>query len=162
MLLKSIALLQKHPDILANYQEQYQYLLVDEFQDTSGAQCELLYLIAAYWQENPNLFVVGDDDQSIYKFQGANLENIQKFGLRYKANLTQIFLKENYRSTQNILDVSSQLINNNKERLNKLLGLEKKLRSNRDGKENHDSITAYLNPYDDAFQTVKKRYCTYN
>lgn len=156
MLLNSIALLQKHPDILANYQEQYQYLLVDEFQDTSGAQSELLYLIAAYWQENPNLFVVGDDDQSIYKFQGANLENIQKFGLRYKSNLTQIFLKENYRSTQNILDVSSLLINNNKERLNKLLGLEKKLRSNKDGKENHVFITAYHNPYDEALQTVKK------
>ncbi len=156
MLLKSIELLQKNPDILANYQEQYQYILVDEFQDTSGAQSELLYLLASYWKNNPNLFVVGDDDQSIYKFQGANIENVKNFYDRYQPNLTKIFLKQNYRSTQNVLDASKILIDHNHERLNKYLGIEKILQSNNPKQNQKVQISSYSNPYYEALDTVKK------
>lgn len=106
------------PDMLSQYQEKYQYFLVDEFQDTSGAQNEILLLLVSYWN-SPNVFSVGDDDQSIYRFQGANVENIQQFQARYLSEgLTQISLIENYRSTQYILDAAKALISNNRIRIN--------------------------------------------
>lgn len=103
---------------LLKYQEQYQYILVDEYQDTSGSQNKLIELLANYWQD-PNLFVVGDDDQSIYRFQGANIENLKNFVEKYITNPTDeiIVLTENYRSTQTILNTAQQLIQNNSERL---------------------------------------------
>jgi DNA helicase II / ATP-dependent DNA helicase PcrA len=111
--------------LLRNYQERYQYILVDEYQDTSGSQNEVVDLLASYW-ERPNLFVVGDDDQSIYRFQGANIKNIVDFNVKYKPEL--IVLKENYRSTQAVLDASMAVIKNNKERLvNSVKGLDKQL-----------------------------------
>ena len=113
------------PDLLLQYQEKYQYFLVDEYQDTNGIQNELLYTLINYW-ENPNVFVVGDDDQSIYKFQGANVENIYEFHNRYKEYARLIVLDENYRSSQSILDGSNALINHNVERLvGKVDGLHK-------------------------------------
>jgi len=114
----------ENEEILRNYQERYQYVLVDEFQDTSGAQNELLKLLLSYW-ETPNIFVVGDDDQSIFKFNGANLNNILDFGSEYTNGLKPIVLNQNYRSNQHILDISKALINNNKIRLS----LDKDLRS---------------------------------
>lgn len=106
----------KEDDIfLARYQEQYQYLLVDEFQDTNGAQKDLLELLVAYWEEAPNIFVVGDDDQAIFKFQGANLSNI--IDLKKEYNPYMVVLKDNYRSSQHILDLSKQLIEINTERI---------------------------------------------
>jgi DNA helicase-2/ATP-dependent DNA helicase PcrA len=115
-------------DILRRYQERYQYVLVDEFQDTSGAQNELLKFIISYW-ETPNVFVVGDDDQSIFRFQGANMKNILDFAGDYVATLKTIVLKHNYRSNQHILDISRSLIDNNNERLTSQLNLDKNLRA---------------------------------
>ena len=112
--------------ILRRYQERYQYILVDEFQDTSGSQNELLKHLLNYWAV-PNVFVVGDDDQSIYKFQGANMKNIIDFANDYVKSLYTVVLKQNYRSNQHILNVSKTLIDHNKERLTKELDLDKNL-----------------------------------
>ncbi len=109
--------------ILSRYQEQFQYFLVDEYQDTNGAQNAILKLLYSYW-DNPNVFVVGDDDQSIYRFQGASVQNIIDFYRDTIAPLSPqeqqervIVLKQNYRSTRAILDLSAVSINQNKERL---------------------------------------------
>jgi DNA helicase II / ATP-dependent DNA helicase PcrA len=99
------------------YQEQYLYFLVDEYQDTNGAQNEILNLLTEDPDENPNVFVVGDDDQSIYRFQGANLKNITDYALRYQRNLYKVVLTENYRSTQAVLDSAHHLIKSNTQRL---------------------------------------------
>lgn len=113
--------------LLARYQEQYQYVLVDEYQDTSGTQNSLVEQLISFW-EDPNIFVVGDDDQSIYRFQGANVENMEKFADRYSATILMIVLTNNYRSTQPILDISKTLIERNDERLvKKIDGLSKNL-----------------------------------
>jgi len=106
-----------NPDLLMTYQEKYQYVLVDEYQDTSGIQNELLYELISFWEENPNCFVVGDDDQSIYAFQGARVSNMMDFAKRYEQNITKIVLTQNYRSTQIVLDGAKTLIENNKKRL---------------------------------------------
>lgn len=103
-------------NFLLNYQERFLYVLVDEYQDTNGAQNQLVNYITEYW-EVPNLFVVGDDDQSIYKFQGANISNILNFASQYQEYLTTTVLTENYRSSQTILDASRALINLNAERI---------------------------------------------
>ena len=106
---------QENKQLLANYQERYLYILVDEYQDTSGTQNNLVELLISYW-DKPNVFVVGDDDQSIYRFQGANVENMEAFIKKY-ANLLTIVLENNYRSTQPILDISKTLIDKNQSRL---------------------------------------------
>lgn len=119
-------------DMLLRYQERYQFVLVDEFQDTSGAQNEILNLLTSY-DNDPNIFAVGDDDQSIYGFQGAKVKKMNDFVNKYKdVNLKMIVLTENYRSTQAILDSAGQLIAHNKERLlsmNPELGLQKELKA---------------------------------
>ncbi len=117
MILWCSAAFERSPDLLSRYQERYLYLLVDEFQDTSGSQFELLMQLVDYW-DAPNLFVVGDDDQSIYRFQGASIENIRRFQERYRKNgLIEVVLTDNHRSSQSILDAASRLIRNNNERL---------------------------------------------
>jgi DNA helicase-2/ATP-dependent DNA helicase PcrA len=118
----------ENEEILRKYQERYHYILVDEFQDTSGSQNELLKFLLNYW-ETPNVFVVGDDDQSIFKFQGANMQNIMDFANDYVSTLSTVVLKHNYRSNQHILDISKALINNNRERLTEKLNLDKSLQS---------------------------------
>lgn len=119
--------------LLANYQEQFQYILVDEYQDTSGTQNSLVELLISYW-EQPNVFVVGDDDQSIYRFQGANIENMEKFADSYSKDLKTVVLTDNYRSTQPILNVAKTLIDRNQERLvKKISGLSKELISANQG-----------------------------
>jgi DNA helicase II / ATP-dependent DNA helicase PcrA len=118
----------ENEEILRRYQERYQYILVDEFQDTSGSQNELLKFILNYW-ETPNVFVVGDDDQSIFKFQGANMKNILDFANDYVSTLYTVVLKHNYRSNQHILNISKVLIDNNNERLTKQLALDKNLQA---------------------------------
>ncbi|MEJ6981995.1 ATP-dependent DNA helicase [Pedobacter sp. P351] len=110
-------------NFLLNYQERYQYILVDEYQDTSGAQNELISLLISYW-ETPNIFVVGDDDQSIFRFQGANVQNIEDYNSRYAKDLYRVMLTDNYRSSQHILDTARVLIEHNTERVN-LPGLSK-------------------------------------
>ena len=105
-----IDMFQTHPDILASYYERFQYLLVDEFQDTNGAQMKIISLLSEYDQA-PNVFVVGDDDQSIFRFQGASVENMQDFQNKYlNEGLKEICLKVNYRSTQGILNSARNLI----------------------------------------------------
>ena len=99
----------ENEELLRRYQEKFQYILVDEFQDTSGTQNKLVNLLISFW-DKPNVFVVGDDDQSIFRFQGANIYNMEEFADRYKKDLLTIVLTKNYRSTQPILDVSKHLI----------------------------------------------------
>jgi len=118
---------EENKNLLANYQERFLYILVDEYQDTSGTQNRIVELLINYW-EKPNVFVVGDDDQSIYRFQGANVENMLAFADAYKNDLLKVVLVNNYRSTQTILDVSKTIIERNTERLvNKIEGLSKEL-----------------------------------
>ena len=130
MILWVIAAFRENPELILDYQERYQYVLVDEYQDTSGAQNEIVDLLMEYW-EDPNLFVVGDDDQSIYRFQGANIENILSFHGSYQPAV--IPLTENYRSSQQILDAAGALIGLNSQRLAGApgLGIEKRLAANR-------------------------------
>lgn len=99
-------------DLLLDYQERFLYFLVDEFQDTSRSQNLLLQYLTGYW-EVPNLFVVGDADQSIFSFQDANVENINAFEKRYREALTKIDLVDNYRSTAPILNAAYALIKQN-------------------------------------------------
>ncbi len=128
-----IRVFEENPNILADYQERFQYILVDEYQDTSGTQNRLVELLISYWDQ-PNVFVVGDDDQSIYRFQGANIENMLGFADSYTNELKTIVLTNNYRSTQPILDLARRLIGNNAERLiHKRDGLSKDLLSSREG-----------------------------
>lgn len=109
--------LEKNESLLYQYQEQYQYILVDEFQDTNGAQMHLLELLNNY-DTAPNFFIVGDDDQSIFRFQGASIENMVRFENKYKLHgLKEICLKTNYRSTQGILNKADELISNAEVRL---------------------------------------------
>jgi len=118
---------QENKNLLARYQEQFLYVLVDEYQDTSGTQNRLVELLINYW-DKPNVFVVGDDDQSIYRFQGANVENMMGFEKSYREDLVKVVLTNNYRSVQSILDLSTALISRNNERLiNKMQGLTKNL-----------------------------------
>lgn len=118
---------EENPALLNRYQEQFLYILVDEYQDTSGTQNKLVELLINYW-EKPNIFVVGDDDQSVYRFQGANVENMLSFAVNYQKDLLTVVLTDNYRSTQPILDASKVLIDRNNERLVKQIpGLSKTL-----------------------------------
>jgi len=127
MILWVIEAFETNANLLRQYQEQFQYVLVDEYQDTSGAQNKIVEHLISFW-DKPNVFVVGDDDQSIYRFQGANIENMQAFAEGFQKDLLTVVLTSNYRSTQPILDVSKTLIDRNKERLvNKIDGLSKNL-----------------------------------
>ena len=118
---------EENPTLLSRYQEQFLYLLVDEYQDTSGTQNKLVHLLVSFW-DKPNVFVVGDDDQSIYRFQGANVENMLAFAESYKKDLLTVVLTNNYRSVQPILNVSKTLIDRNLERLiTQMEGLSKEL-----------------------------------
>lgn len=121
----ALRLFREHPLVLTRYQQQFRYILVDEFQDTNYAQFELLKLLA----EHRNLTVCGDDDQSIYKFRGAAISNILNFQKEYP-DATVVVLTENYRSTQPILDASYRLIqSNNPDRLEERDGIIKRLRA---------------------------------
>ena len=118
---------EENNQLLLSYQERFQYILVDEYQDTSGTQNQLVRLLINYW-EQPNIFVVGDDDQIIYRFQGSNIEKMEQFCCDFAKDLFKVVLTNNYRSTQNILDISKTLISRNEERLiAKMEGLSKEL-----------------------------------
>ncbi len=112
MLLWVLRAFSSNEALLRNYQERYLYIMVDEYQDTNGAQNRLLQLLLDYW-DNPNIFIVGDDDQSIYEFQGARLQNLLDFHQQYRADLLTVVLEENYRSTQGILDAAHRVIEHN-------------------------------------------------
>lgn len=130
MILWVISALQTHSELLSQYQEIYQYLLVDEFQDTNSAQIEILNLLTQNHQSRPNIFVVGDDDQSIYRFQGASVENVYSFYQKYQQDIKLIVLKNNYRSHQLILSSSENVISHNLSRITQYIGnLDKSLKS---------------------------------
>ncbi|MBS1974991.1 MAG: ATP-dependent helicase, partial [Bacteroidetes bacterium] len=113
MILWVLDAFKKNKNILSDYQERFQFFLVDEFQDTSRSQNLLLEYLLSYWDNNPDVFVVGDADQSIFAFQDANVENIENFRKKYTGQITEINLVNNYRSTQIILDAAHELIKNN-------------------------------------------------
>ena len=117
LLVKTVQLLQTQPDVLENYQERFRYIMVDEYQDTNTVQFQLVRLLAGKYR---NLCVVGDDDQSIYKFRGANIRNILDFEHEF-SDACVIKLEQNYRSTGNILNAANRVIANNKGRKEKTL-----------------------------------------
>ncbi len=124
----TLKLLKEKPKSLKDYQQKFKYILVDEYQDTNYAQNELVKLLA---NSHENICVVGDDDQSIYKFRGASISNILKFKQDYKKT-KQVVLNQNYRSSQNLLDTSYRLIQfNNPDRLEVKNKIDKKLKSAR-------------------------------
>ncbi|HQY87053.1 MAG TPA: UvrD-helicase domain-containing protein [Tepidisphaeraceae bacterium] len=120
LLLKTVFALRDHPDVLAELQERFQYVLIDEYQDTNRAQYLMTHALAAKHQ---NICVVGDPDQSIYAWRGADLRNILDFERDYK-NVTTIKLEQNYRSTKTILNIASKLISKNLSRKDKTLWTE--------------------------------------
>ena len=120
LLFKTVELFQFHPDILEQYQQRFQYIMVDEYQDTNTVQFQFVSMLA---RKHRNLCVVGDDDQSIYKFRGANIYNILNFEKVFE-EAQVIKLEQNYRSTQNILDAANEVIRNNKGRKEKRLWTE--------------------------------------
>lgn len=117
LLVKTVELLENNPDVLEYYQERFRYIMVDEYQDTNTVQFKFISLLARKYR---NLCVVGDDDQSIYKFRGANIRNIWDFEKVY-SEAEVIKLEQNYRSTQNILDAANNVIRNNSQRKDKSL-----------------------------------------
>ncbi|MGH9223491.1 MAG: DNA helicase PcrA [Acidimicrobiales bacterium] len=120
LLLVAVELFRKHPDVLERYQERFQHILVDEFQDTNQAQNELVVQLA---RKRRNICVVGDSDQSVYKFRGADIRNILEFEDKFP-DATLIVLEQNYRSTQTILDAANAVIANNLLRKPKALWTE--------------------------------------
>lgn len=139
LLLKTVQLFQTQPDVLESYQERFRYIMVDEYQDTNTVQFKFVSLLAAKYQ---NLCVVGDDDQSIYKFRGANIRNILNFEQEFQ-NARVIKLEQNYRSTQNILNAANAVIQNNRERKDKTLWTD-----NGDGEKVH--LRQFDTAYDEA------------
>ncbi len=117
LLFHTVTLLQTQPDVLAYYQDKFRYILVDEYQDTNHAQYQFIRLLS---QQRQNLCVVGDDDQSIYRFRGANIENILSFEKTFP-NCAVIRLEQNYRSSQTILSAANAVIEHNRERKGKTL-----------------------------------------
>ncbi|OYU97141.1 MAG: DNA helicase UvrD [Bacteroidetes bacterium B1(2017)] len=154
MILWVIKAFTENATLLSDYQEKYQYVLVDEFQDTSGSQNDLLKLLISYW-EVPNVFAVGDDDQSIYRFQGANIENIQNFISQFGNHMKMVKLEDNYRSTQKILDASRKLIERNTQRISgeKLLHARNKDRATILAEP---KVVSYYNPLHESAAIAKQ------
>lgn len=121
LIMKTVELFRLCPEVLAGYQDRFRYIMVDEYQDTNTAQFEFVRLLASRYR---NLCVVGDDDQSIYKFRGANIRNILDFEKVYP-EAAVIKLEQNYRSTQNVLDAANSVIRNNVRRKEKALWTQK-------------------------------------
>ncbi|MCM1113383.1 MAG: UvrD-helicase domain-containing protein [Muribaculum sp.] len=136
---KTVELFRSCPEVLASYQERFRYIMVDEYQDTNQAQFELVRLLADRYR---NLCVVGDDDQSIYRFRGANIRNILDFELHYP-EARVIKLEQNYRSTQNILDAANAVIKHNVGRKDKALWTDR-------GAGNRIHLRQFENAYEEA------------
>ena len=117
LLLNVVKLFREHPDVLEHYRQRFQHILVDEYQDTNQAQNEIVLLLAG---GHHNVCVVGDTDQSVYKFRGADFRNISQFEEAFP-DVTTIVLDQNYRVTQTILDAANAVIENNVERKPKSL-----------------------------------------
>jgi len=140
LLVKTVELFRQCPEVLESYQERFRYICVDEYQDTNTVQFEMIRLLAGKYR---NLCVVGDDDQSIYKFRGANIRNILDFEKNYP-DATVIKLEQNYRSTGNILNAANAVISHNAGRKGKALWTEKG-----DGRKLH------FRQFDNAFEEAE-------
>ena len=112
LLMKTVVLFREHPDVLEHYRQRFEHILVDEYQDTNQAQNEIVLMLAGGHQ---NVCVVGDTDQSVYRFRGADFRNILQFEEAFP-DVTTVVLDQNYRSTQTILDAANAVIDNNAER----------------------------------------------
>lgn len=145
LIYQTIFLFETNPDVLAEYQERFKYIMVDEYQDTNHTQFILVKQLAAKYR---NLCVVGDDDQSIYKFRGANIYNILNFEEEYP-DAKVVKLEQNYRSTANILNTANAVIANNEGRKDKTLWTDKE-----DGEK--ITFTKYNDEYKEAEGTVSK------
>lgn len=148
LIANTVRLLEDCPDVLEYYQNRFRYILVDEYQDTNRAQYRLVSLLAGKYH---NLCVVGDDDQSIYKFRGADIRNILDFEKEFP-NCRVIKLEENYRSTQNILDAANAVISNNQGRKGKALWTA-------NGGGEHLELYTALNEHNEAYHiadTIRK------
>ena len=143
LIVKTVELFQNCGDVLESYQERFRYIMVDEYQDTNTAQFKFISLLASRYE---NLCVVGDDDQSIYKFRGANIGNILGFE-RVFPEARVIRLEQNYRSTQNILNAANEVIANNTERKPKTLWTE-----NPEGEKIH--FRQFMNGFEEAEYVV--------
>ena len=143
LIVKTVELFQNCDDVLYNYQERFKYIMVDEYQDTNTAQFKLISLLAARYE---NLCVVGDDDQSIYKFRGANIGNILGFE-RVFPEAKVIRLEQNYRSTKNLLNAANEVIANNTERKPKRLWTD-----NEEGEKIH--FRQFMNGFEEAEYVV--------
>ena len=139
LIMKTVELFKADREVLAGYQKRFKYIMVDEYQDTNTAQFQLIKLLA---DDHHNLCVVGDDDQSIYKFRGANIRNILDFEQVYP-EAEVIRLEQNYRSTQNVLDAANAVIRNNKGRKSKTLWTDK-------GEGNRIHFRQFDNAYEEA------------
>lgn len=135
LILNALLLFRNHPEILSEYQNRFLYVMVDEYQDTNVTQYRLIRALSDKWK---NVFVVGDDDQSIYKFRGAEIRNILDFQKDFP-NAKIVRLEQNYRSTQNILNAANAVIRGNKKRMGKELWTEN---------NNGDLISLYCGPTD--------------
>lgn len=146
LIVKTVELFRENPDVLSYYQNRFKFIMVDEYQDTNTAQFKLIHLLASTKEDDGstghNLCVVGDDDQSIYKFRGANIHNILNFEEAYPGAKV-IKLEENYRSTQNILDAANAVIQNNTIRKDKALWTQK-------GKGDLIYYNRFANEYEEA------------
>ena len=158
LLVKTVQLLETQPDVLEYYQERFRYIMVDEYQDTNTVQFKLISILAGKYK---NLCVVGDDDQSIYKFRGANIKNILNFEQEFE-DAKVIKLEQNYRSTSNILDAANAVISHNVGRKDKKLWTE-------NGKGEKIKFREFDNAYDEAEyivgdirENVEKGSCTYH
>lgn len=158
LLFKTVQLFQTQKDVLSYYQERFRYIMVDEYQDTNTVQFELVRLLASKYR---NLCVVGDDDQSIYKFRGANIKNILNFE-QFFEDAKVIKLEQNYRSTSNILNAANSVIKNNRGRKDKSLWTD-------NGIGNRINFRQFDTAYDEAEyivsdirEHVNKGDCTYN
>ncbi|MGN0331989.1 MAG: ATP-dependent helicase, partial [Lachnospiraceae bacterium] len=158
LLFKTVQLFQTQKEVLSYYQERFRYIMVDEYQDTNTVQFELVRLLASKYR---NLCVVGDDDQSIYKFRGANIKNILNFE-QFFEDAKVIKLEQNYRSTSNILNAANAVIKNNRGRKDKSLWTD-------NGIGNRINFRQFDTAYDEAEyivsdirEHVNKGDCTYN
>lgn len=140
LIVKTVELFRADAQVLDSYQNRFRYIMVDEYQDTNTAQFELIRLLAGKYR---NLCVVGDDDQSIYKFRGANIRNILDFEKVYP-EAKVIKLEQNYRSTQVVLDAANAVIRNNTRRKNKALWTDKK-----------EGSRIHFRPFDNAYEEAE-------
>ncbi|HFU4502016.1 TPA: ATP-dependent helicase [Streptococcus suis] len=149
MILWTKGLLEQNPELQEKVSDSIKYLFVDEFQDTSVVQNELIDLLVA-GKERPNIFVVGDDDQSIYRFQGVSATNIEDFGKKYSP--VEIVLEENYRSSQVIIDAARAVISHNPRK-------DKRLRAAGDNRKYHQKLpvlTEYETEHDEMFAVLEE------